>query len=460
MFDKHKSREMKFLNRKEELNRIINSLAKPVSLIIIYGRRRIGKSTLLQQVIKNDDVYYLADLQEGLLQRNELVKEIGTKITGFDSVIYPDWASIFLQLKQRGFKGTLCIDEFPYLVKQVPELPSIIQKFIDKKEITYNLILCGSSQQMMKGMFLDSSSPLYGRAKEILKISPMGIFWLKEMLGLSAENTVKEYSVWGGIPRYWELREEYKSFEEAIKGLVLDPLGILHEEPLRLFLDEMRTAVQPLGILTTMAYGSNRASEISGRLEKPVTQMMRPLQQLIELNLIRRELPYGESEKSAKKSLYKIDDPFLNFYFTYILPNRSLLAMKQFSRVEQKIKKAFPLYVSNYYECLCRSSLYKMDFNGLEIGEAKRWWGLNINGEMMEMDIVAETADKSSVIAGEVKWTDKLNEEAALNNVRKKSLMLPFIKGREVIPCLFVKKKTETNYKTGYVFDADDVVNE
>jgi len=449
---------MKFLNRKEELKRINNSLAKGTSLIIIYGRRRIGKSAILQQVMKNGDIYYLADLQEDSLQRNQFAKEIGTKINGFDSVVYPDWASMFLQLNQRDFKGTLCIDEFPYLAKQAPELPSLLQKQIDKKGLTYNLILCGSSQQMMKGMFLDSSSPLYGRAREILKVPSMEIFWLKEALSISADDAVKEYSVWGGVPRYWELRAECDNFAEAIKNLVLDPLGILHEEPLRLFLDEMRTAVQPLGILSTIAGGSNRASEISGRLEKPLTHMMRPLQQLIELNFIRRDTPYGENEKSTKKSLYKIDDPFLNFYFKYVVPSRSLLEMRRFKIVEQKIKKTFPFYVSYFYERLCQMSLHKLNFNSLEIGEAKRWWGTNVNGKLMEMDLVAETLDKKSVIAGEVKWADKLNEETELKNLNNKSHLLPFINGREVIPCLFVKRKAKSNYKNGHVFDAEDIV--
>ncbi len=312
---------------------------------------------------------------------------------------------------------------------------------------------------MMRGMVLDSSSPLYGRAKEILKLTPMEIYWLKELLNIDAVRAVEEYSVWGGIPRYWELRAAYNSFEEAIKNLVLNPLGILHEEPIRLFLDEMRTAVQPLGILTTIADGSNRASEISGRLEKPLTQLMRPLQQLIELNFIRREIPYGENEKSTKKSLYKIDDPFMNFYFKYISLNRLLLGMRRFNLVEQKLKKTFPVYVTLFYEHLCRLSLSKMNIKGFEISEAKRWWGNNIIRKIMEMDIVAETNDKKYIIAGEVKWADKLNEEAELNNLIQKSQLLPFLKDIEVIPCLFTNRKTGTNYKKCYVFDADDVID-
>ena len=165
-------------------------------------------------------------------------------------------------------------------------------------------------------------------------------------------------------------------------------------------MDEMRTAIQPMGILTTIANGSNRLTEIAGRLGKPVTQLTRPLQQLIELNFVRRETPFGENDKTARKSLYKIDDPFLSFYFRFISPNRSLLSMRLISRVEQMIKKNFHIYASQFYEHLCRSSLYKMDINGLEIGEAKRWWGANTEKEMMEIDVVAETSDKKYLITG------------------------------------------------------------
>lgn len=458
MFVIHNRNKMKFLNRTEELKRITNSLLKGNSLVILYGRRRIGKSAILQQVIKESDIYYLSDLQDASLQKNELAQEIGLKIDEFDSVNYPDWKSIFTQLNKRNFKGTLCIDEFPYLVKQTAGLPSIFQKLLDKKEISFNLLLCGSSQQMMKGLFLDSTTPLYGRANEILKISAMDISWLKEALNLSAEKAVKEYSVWGGIPRYWELRSDFNNFDEAVRNLVLDPLGILHEEPIRLFMDEMRTAIQPMGILTTIANGSNRLSEIAGRLGKPVTQISRPLQQLIELNFIRRETPFGENDKIARKSLYKIDDPFLSFYFRFISPNRSLLSMRLINRVEQLIKKNFPIYVSQFYEHLCRSSLFKMNINGLEIGEAKRWWGTNSEREMMEIDIVAETSDKKFLITGEVKWSDKVNEKAELNKLMIKSRLLPFANGREIIPCLFVKKKTKNSYAGSFVFDSDDVV--
>jgi len=355
----------------------------------------------------------------------------------------------------------LLLDKLFYytpLVKQAPELPSIFQKLIDGKKISFNLLLCGSSQQMMRGLFLDPTTPLYGRANEILKISAMDIYWLKESLELSAEEAVKEYSVWGGIPRYWELRNNFKSFDDAVRNLVLDPLGILHEEPIRLFMDEMRTAIQPMGILTTIANGSNRLSEIAGRLGKPVTQITRPLQQLIELNFIRRETPFGENDKTSRKSLYKIDDPFLSFYFRFISPNRSLLSMRLISRVERIIKQNFSIYVSQFYEHLCRSSLYKMAINGLEIGEAKRWWGANTEREMMEIDIVAETSDKKYLIAGEVKWGDKVNEETELNKLIKKSRLLPFANGREIIPCLFVKEKTKNSYDGGFVFDANDVV--
>ena len=208
---------MKFVDRKEETERLKEAISKEgTALVVVYGRRRLGKSTLIKRVISDNDIYFLADRSEGEHQRVLLSKMFSQVFPDFDKLSYPDWESIFLAANYRAEKRfTLCLDEFPYLVEQSPELPSVIQKLIDNKQLKYNLILCGSSQNMMYGLFLDSSAPLYGRADEIMKLTPLRLPFIEEALGLDSVDAVEDYAIWGGVPRYWELREHRSSLSQA-----------------------------------------------------------------------------------------------------------------------------------------------------------------------------------------------------------------------------------------------------
>ncbi len=153
----------------------------------------------------------------------------------FDKLTYPDWESLFRAVNYRTDKCfTLCLDEFPYLVEQSPELPSVLQKLVDEKQLKYNLVLCGSSQNMMYGLFLDSTAPLYGRADEIMRITPIRLPYIQEALDLDAVSSVEEYAVWGGVPRYWELRENRNSLSDALWHNILSINGNLYEEPIKL----------------------------------------------------------------------------------------------------------------------------------------------------------------------------------------------------------------------------------
>lgn len=156
----------------------------------------------------------------------------------------------------------LCLDEFPCLVEQSPELPSVLQKLVDEKQLKYNFVLCGSSQNMMYGLFLDATAPLYGRADEIIKLTPIRLPYIQEALNLHAVNAIEEYAVWGGVPRYWELRENRESFEDALWHNILSVHGALYEEPIKLFQDDVKDIVKTSTIMSYICSGANRLSEI------------------------------------------------------------------------------------------------------------------------------------------------------------------------------------------------------
>lgn len=452
---------MKFLNRSKEIKRLKRSQnSDTFKLLIIYGRRRMGKTRLLQNTMQEHDIYFIADQRESPVQIRSLAREIGSKIKDFDKATYPDWESLFTSLARwMDTRRTLFLDEFPYLVKNAPELPSILQKLIDQsKPLPYHIVLCGSSQQMMQKMVIEQNAPLYGRASEIIKLEPMSIFWLKEALDCSYQEAVEEYSVWGGVPRYWEIRQEAESLREAVVNQIFDLNGLLHEEPLRLFLDDARDSVQMHTLISIIASGANRLNEIGSRIEKPVTQLSRPLQRLIDLGYIKREIPYGMSKRNTKKSLYKIADPFMHFYYKFVVPEKTALELGYTEKIFDGIViDKFQGYCAETWEDLCRRAIPAL-WKQKMFEPGARWWGNDLNNQTTEIDIVSQSKDKQELVLGEAKWSSTRNIQAVLKKLDQKAQNLPFTNGKTIHKVLFIKEKPR-NLPEGYhIFTSEDVV--
>lgn len=436
---------MKFVDRIDETARLKDALAREKSsLVVMYGRRRLGKSTLIKRVLSENDVYFLADRSEEQHQRVLLAKVIAQIFPDFDKLTYPDWESIFRAVNYRTDKRfTLCLDEFPYLVEQSPELPSVLQKLVDEKLLKYNLVLCGSSQNMMYGLFLDSTAPLYGRADEIMRLTPIHLPNIQKALHLNAMNAIEEYAVWGGVPRYWELRENRSSLDDALWRNILSVNGTLYEEPIKLFQDDVKDIVKTSTIMSYIGTGANRLSEIAARCDEPATNLSRPLKKLIDLGFLEKDVPFGIDEKNAKKSLYKIADPFMAFYYQFVVPNRSFIELGRRLPLEQALTAHFSEYVSIHWEKLCRDAVTGNMVNGIVYGKAKRWWGSILNEnkkpEQVEFDVMAESLDKKYLLVGECKWTTGENGKQLTAELLRKANLLPFAKSYTIVPMLFLK---------------------
>ena len=311
---------------------------------------------------------------------------------------------------------------------------------------------------MMQSITLNSSSPLYGRCDEILNVSPMLIGWYKEYFRINAIEAIEGYCVYGGVPRYWELRKKHQSLAESIKYNLLDPDGILFKEPELLFYDEMRTSVLAFSILTLIGLGCNRLSEIAGRLEKPATQLNRPIKLLIDLGYVRRETPFNTSAKSTKKSLYKISDPFMNFYFSFVVPNKSRLEYGLIDQVFNEINGKFSQYVSGIWEELCRNAVPRLKIEGKTFNLAQRWWGNGTDRKPMEIDVVAESTDNSTILIGEVKWIDNVSIKKIRNELKAKIENTPFIQNRKVVQILFLKRTHTKKFREILIVEPADVI--
>lgn len=194
-------------------------------------------------------------------------------------------------------------------------------------------------------------------------------------MNISPINAIDEYSVWGGVPRYWELIENRDSLKDALWHNVLSVNGALYEEPAKLFQDDVKDIVKISTIMSYIGTGANRLSEIAARCNEPATNLSRPLKKLIDLGFIEKDVPYGSEEKTLKKSLYKIADPFMAFYYQFVVPNRSFIELDRRLPIEQALTSHFSEYVSVQWEKLCRNAVTGNMVYGVVYGKARRWWG-------------------------------------------------------------------------------------
>jgi len=255
---------------------------------------------------------------------------------------------------------------------------------------------------------------------------------------------VEEYSVWGGVPRYWELREDEPSFCDAMERLVLDANGVLYDEPASLFLDEEGSNSLYASIMTALGHGFCQYSRLATAVGKKTTELSTPLKNLIDMSYVRKEIPFGEPEEKTKKTVYHIADPFLEFYYTFIAPNKSLLAIGRHERVKAIIAEQFNNHVGKIWERLCRQAVSGNRLLGNDWLLARRWWGKVINErgeqEQLEFDVIAESADKKSILVGECKWNKADYSGRLLAELKRKASLAPFVKDKKVVFVLFLRE--------------------
>ncbi|MBD3335202.1 MAG: hypothetical protein GF355_06770 [Candidatus Eisenbacteria bacterium] len=451
---------MRFLDREEEFRRL-DRLARRRrgGLVVVYGRRRIGKTRLLLEWVRNHDgLYTVADQSAAAVQIRYAAQAIAVRFPGFADVDYPDWGSLLARLSREakaiGWRGPIVFDELPYLVAASPELPSVLQRWIDHSAGESNVLVAvaGSSQRMMQGLVLPGNAPLYGRASEILELKPLAPSFLRNALGLKSGAAVaEEFAAWGGVPRYWELAETTSGPTPArVEELVLDPGGPLHREPDRILIEEIPPAAEVRPVLDAIGSGAHRVSEIGSRVGRPATSMSRPLERLIEMGLVRREVPFGEPERKSRRSLYKIDDPFFRLWFRTVAPHRGFLGNSTKTGRARLLRRYWANLISQAWEDICRARLVHLAGNrGLgKLGPwmpGMRWW----RGREPEWDVVSVNLDGNRLLLGESKWSAKplAPERAAsavTNLLAREPPSIPLRRESETIRALFVPEVEKT----------------
>lgn len=404
---------MEFLDREQEIRRLDAALHRPRSFVVIWGRRRVGKSRLLIEWARREEgLYVVADQSSAPIQRRYFSSAVGTRFSGFDEVEYPDWQMLFRRLDREaarvGWQGPLIIDEFPYLVGAEPEISATMQNWLDSPSRQIAVVVSGSSIRMMKNAILNQSSPLYGRATEAFPLNPLRPGYLADVFPtISHRELVSAYTVFGGMPRYLELASEHGGeLVDAVDDLILDPKAPLHHEPDRILEMETPTATSLRPLLDVIGNGAHRLSEIAGRLGRQASGLAASLATLIEMDMIRRETPFGSDPKSGKRSLYQISDPFLRFWFRVVAPNRSLLADAPRTTRRLCWEKHRVSLEAQAWEELCRLAVPQLHrvvpllADRGPFGVAQRYW----YRDDRELDIVAQSLSGPDVLLGEAKW--------------------------------------------------------
>jgi AAA+ ATPase superfamily predicted ATPase len=446
---------MKFIDRRAELARLDALVRAPEGgLAVVYGRRRMGKTRLLVEWCRrHGGIYAVADQSAPEIQRRHLAEAIAQRFPSFADVDYRDWAGLFDRLAREAraasWRGPIVLDELPYWAASSPELASVLQRWIDHaaREAALVVAIAGSSQRMMQGLALDRDAPLFGRARELFEVRPLELPFVAAAIGSApARRTLEFFAAWGGVPRYWELASTHEGDVPAsVEALVLDPSGPLHREPDRLLLEELPSALEVRPVLDAIGAGAHRVSEIAARMGRPATSLARPLDRLVGLGLATREVPFGESERSGRRSLYRIDDPFTRLWFRVVAPHRGELVSGTRRTRLQLLARHWGALVAATWEQLCRHLLPVAGARSAVARAgpwkpASRWW----HGKAPEWDLVAEDVEERRLLLGDAKLGDSVGaiRRAASELASRQSPELPVrYRRHEIVRALFVPER-------------------
>lgn len=425
----------KFINRERELAALKEQYAaKGSSFVVVYGRRRVGKTTLIREFIKDKPALYFPASEESDRENqkdlmNRLVEWMG--LDPHEAPAYETWYDIiglFLKAK-KGPKKILVIDEFPFLVKSNPAFPSILQKIwdMDLQDGNVMLILSGSLIHMMTRYALNYESPLYGRRTGQIKLKQIDFMhYHKFYEGMSYRDLVEHYAVTGGVPRYIELFDGEKKLFNEIKRLMLTPEGLLFEEPEFLLRREVDEVGSYFSIIKSIAEGNRKQGKISADIGIKQTSLPKYLKTLIDLDVLEREVPVTENHpEKSKMSLYQINDNFLRFWFRFVYPERGRIELGQSGYVLEKIKANFiDNHVAYIYENVCRSELWRLSIAGhLQFNKLGRWWN-----SKEEIDIVALDSTGEDIVFAECKYRNQPTDADVFFDLMRKKELVPWNK--------------------------------
>ncbi len=428
---------LRFINRLEELKSLDKAYSSRKSaFVVIYGRRRVGKTALIREFLKDKPgVYFLATREAELENRLSFQEQLSAvlKQPYLQSAGELSWELMFEEIARstKNERLVVAIDEFQYLGLVDPAFPSKLQKIWDTTLCRANvmLILCGSLLSLMEDQVLNYNSPLYGRRTAQIKLGPIAYHYYDQFYpaDYSLQDLLWRYGLTGGIPRYIEALSAVDRgtgldrFWEALSEAILDRNAMLYEEPFFLLGREVKEIGNYFSVLKSIADGNHKAGKIAGALQIKEINLRHYLKTLSDLNIVQRLVPVTEKQpEKSKLSQYVIGDEFLRFWFRFIYPNRSLLEMEQKTTVLAKIKASLvEEHLSYVYETVCLQNLIlraSAEFPEAGFNRFGKWWN-----RQEEIDLVALSDGHGAIAVGECKLTRKPADLDLLQRLRRKA---------------------------------------
>ena len=406
-----------FFGRNNEL-KIMNKRykAEKFECIVVYGRRRVGKTALINEFCKDKKTIYFSALNASAQENLHVLSKEIWNCKNPNSLNAPEFRSFedaFEEISRMGMEERIVfvIDEYPYLAKAETSISSRLQHLIDHQwsESKIYLILCGSSMSFMEYQVLGYESPLYGRRTAQFKIEPLTY---KETAvfnpELSANDNALVYGITGGVPHYIRKLDVDRDVDEALLDNLFERSSYLYEEPENLLKQELREPALYNSIITAIAGGASRMNEIVTKTGIESGPCAKYLKVLMELGIVKKETPINE--KAGKKTIYQLADNFFRFWYRFVPSNISAIQSGRIQRTyNQVIKTQLSDYMGLVFEKMCRDYLLyyadELPFEPVEIGQ---WWGTDSQKKkQIQIDVVVTSAAENEFIVGSCKFKNE-----------------------------------------------------
>lgn len=430
-----------FVGRERELSLLEQCYGSDkLECAVVYGRRRVGKTTLIAQFVKDKPHVMFAALDNSLdnnlrafssaiaLAEHPDPAEARTAFPVYGS--FSDALDRVFAMAQDG-PMVLVIDEYPYLAAADPSASSVLQHAIDAHLQNRNLmiILSGSSMSFMERQVLGYQSPLYGRRTVSLKIEPFGYRPSRQFVpNMSMEDSAVVYGLTNGIPQYLIQFDDALSLQDNITRNVLTNGCYLLDEPDNLMKQELRKPAEYNNVIEAIARGASRLNEIAGATGIVSGTATKYLDNLIDLGIVAKETPFGNPK--TRRPLYGIADSFFRFWYRYVPQNLPLIHSGRPDIAARLIMDELPRFMGPVFERMCAQWLWHVnDTDRLPflVADAGRWWGSDpATKRQEEIDIVAGTVDPDAALFCECKWRNKSTGMEELHTLQRRSELLPY----------------------------------
>ena len=427
--------------------------------LVMYGRRRVGKTTLLQEFSKNCvSIFYPAQAKNDALNLQDFSRMVQLHFDGMFISSFGSWKDAFEYIDRKVVtKTAIIIDEFPFLVDENPTIKTILQHAIDhlwKKNKNIFLILCGSSVSFMETEVMGNKSPLHDRQTSSLEITPFD--YLDSSLFIDKftnEQKIVAYGILGGIPRYLEAFDDELSLEENIASKIIKNGSYLHEEPLNLLRAELRDTNVYNSILAAISNGKNRVTDIADYVHEDRSKVSKYILTLQTMHLVEKIIPCGESNDS-RKGIYVITDNFNKFWFRYEFTNNAYYEMLGNDAAAREIMEDISNLMGDAFEKICMEFLKrqakagKLPFVPYKMG---KWWGNNpFIKEQDDVDILLVDRTGKKALFVECKYTNKKMPHSEYEDLQNAMLAFENIEDKQM---MFISK---SGYEESVIRHAKD----